>query len=400
MHRRAAECLAGAQHGAGKIRTVRRIGVVLCFEAEAVVFFAGLAAFSDHGAVEEISRVELDARLGRRDPHHAAAARLVRLRCERERAGIRIFRVIDHVAMIVAAGRAGHLREVPRERLRPLEIHRAACDRGDPAGRDARGVHGDVAARVHRDLMAEHVAFASAREVPVGVVREVQHRRLVGRGLVVEAQLVVVRERVGHCDGELAGVSLLAVGAHVGKAHAISVRERLRLPNARVESRRAAVEMVHAVVRRELILLSVECEFPECDAVREAPGRHAEMWMRHEVAVERVEAERDVRQRAAAIRRVHLHEARAPVRQLRAEVVVAVREDECVHRLTGGSFSKGFDFHAGWGCSARPVHSEQRRGRESVAEGRVNCKAREAGHRLVRGCWAASSYPPSFRVRM
>jgi hypothetical protein len=59
--------------------------------------------------------------------------------------------------------------------------------------------------------------------------------------------------------------------------------------------------------------------------------------------------------------------------------VVAVREDECVHRLTGGSFSKGFDFHAGWGCSARPVHSEQRRGRESVAEGRVNCKARSCG---------------------
>lgn len=64
--------------------------------------------------------------------------------------------------------------------------------------------------------MVEDAAFAG--EVPVGVVREVDHCGFVGGGGVVELELVIIVERVGDTGGERAGITFLAVGADVGEA--------------------------------------------------------------------------------------------------------------------------------------------------------------------------------------
>src|SRR5690242_3461174 len=65
---------AGAKDGAGELGLVRRVGIVLGFEAEGVVL---LEAARARAAVEKIAAVELYARLGRIDLHHASTRRLL-----------------------------------------------------------------------------------------------------------------------------------------------------------------------------------------------------------------------------------------------------------------------------------------------------------------------------------
>src|SRR6266481_9578211 len=58
------------QHSAGKLRFVRRVGIVLRFKAKAVVLLKAAGAWPP---IEKIAAIKLHARLGRIDLHQAAA---------------------------------------------------------------------------------------------------------------------------------------------------------------------------------------------------------------------------------------------------------------------------------------------------------------------------------------
>src|SRR5580698_701201 len=72
-----AEGLPWFQNRSREVRVIWGIRIMLSFKAQAKVFLVGMALFSDDGAVEEISRVELDSGLGGGNFHHAAAGRFV-----------------------------------------------------------------------------------------------------------------------------------------------------------------------------------------------------------------------------------------------------------------------------------------------------------------------------------
>src|ERR1035437_3539512 len=74
------ECLARLQDCCWKIRVIRRIRKVLGFEAESVAAFVDVALLSRDGAVEEVSRIELDPGLRGGDLQHAAAGGFVHAR--------------------------------------------------------------------------------------------------------------------------------------------------------------------------------------------------------------------------------------------------------------------------------------------------------------------------------
>ena len=63
-------------------------------------------------------------------------------------------------------------------------------DRRELAGRNQRVVDRRVAVGVERQHVAEDVARSRARQVEVAVMRQVDRRRLVGRRVVVDDQLV------------------------------------------------------------------------------------------------------------------------------------------------------------------------------------------------------------------
>jgi hypothetical protein len=76
FHRKLIHCrrlirLTRPQHDRRKLRLVDRIGKVLCFQAEAALFFVDGAAFA-FGVAHEIRGVELDAGLGGVCLHNSA----------------------------------------------------------------------------------------------------------------------------------------------------------------------------------------------------------------------------------------------------------------------------------------------------------------------------------------
>ena len=183
-----------------------------------------------------------------------------------------------------------------------------------------------------------------AREVEVGVLRQVDMRRLVGRRAVFDGELVARRQRVGDRCAQGARVAFLAIAAHVreGDADVAAALERLRAPHHLVEPLVAAVQVVVAIVGREVEVAAVDREAPFRDAVAVAADDGAEVARPCEVALEVVESQRDVAEAARAIARADRHQDRA-VRDrahLRA-VHVRQRED-----LDGGAVRRGAERRA------------------------------------------------------
>ena len=297
---------------------VDRVGERLRLKAErAVLLVDGSVLAGD--AVEEVARVELDARLVRPDFHDAARLRLHQDRREPE--PVLIGTLVEHEVVVVAAGivlGGGHRREVLADRLHHGEVERRSRHRRDLARGDERRVDRRVALRGEHQQVAEDVSGAVAREVPVGVVREVHDRRLVGGRAHVDLELVGVRQRVDDRRVDIARVALLAIGRAVGEgdARAGVGHLRLALPHHLVETLRAAVEVVRAVVGRERVLLAVDREAALGDAVRAAAGGAAEvLGARHIVRGARA-AEPHIVELAAGVGRLERHDDRAVVADL------------------------------------------------------------------------------------
>ena len=70
------------------------------------------------------------------------------------------------------------------------DIPRFLIHRFDPAGGDQRIVGRSVLVGDNRDLVAENIAFVVSRQIEVAVIGEVHGRGFVGRGGVVDAELV------------------------------------------------------------------------------------------------------------------------------------------------------------------------------------------------------------------
>jgi hypothetical protein len=92
------------------------------------------------------------------------------------------------------------------------------------------------------------------------MVGEVHVRRTMGARAVVEQELVAIGERIGHADVQGARVSLRAVGAEIREpdAPACGLRERRGLPHDPVEPAHTAVQMIRAVVPRQLVRSAVQ----------------------------------------------------------------------------------------------------------------------------------------------
>jgi hypothetical protein len=122
---------------------------------------------------------------------------------------------------------------------------------------------------------------AAFRQVPVGVVRDVDDSGFVGCGGVIEAEHVVIGEGVDDGGGERAGITFLAVGADVGETDrgALFAADDLGFPDDFVEASEPAVEVVGAVVGGQRVCPAVEGESAPGDAVGIAPDRGAEIGM-------------------------------------------------------------------------------------------------------------------------
>src|SRR5215218_10830360 len=195
--------LAGAQHGRREVGVVGRVGEVLGLQGETVALPVGAAAGPDHGAVEEVARVELDAGLVGEDLQYPPAARVLQPGRQLQPGAA----PVEHPVVVVAAADLELLEAVVTDPLtdpgRTGEVHRRAGHRVDGPRGDQGGVDRGVAAGPQAQLVVVDVARALTGQVPVGVVGQVDDRGGVGGRLVAHAQGVAVVEGVG--DGGVEG---------------------------------------------------------------------------------------------------------------------------------------------------------------------------------------------------
>ena len=104
--------------------------------------------------------------------------------------------------------------------------------------------------------MAENVPDAS--EVEITVVGEIHRRGTVGGASVINPQLISVRQRHHHSDGQVAGITFLAIWTVVSKFYSgFLAGQNLRCPQNFVKTRNATVEVVRAVVHGQLVFFPV-----------------------------------------------------------------------------------------------------------------------------------------------
>ena len=185
------------------------------------------------------------------------------------------------------------------------------------------------------------------------MLRQVDRGRLVGGGLVLDGQLVGVGEHVAHPRLHRPRVALLAVRAGAGEGDAGRTLQHLRAPDVLVEPAHAAVEMVRAVVRGELVGLSVEGEARLADAVAVAADDGAEVRVFLEIAVEGVEAQGHVGHGAGAIGHANRGDDRAIADRLDLDARL-VREGEGLDRRAVARLAERLSPHPGLSVAHRP----------------------------------------------
>ena len=145
----------------------------------------------------------------------------------------------------------------------------------------------------HRQLVIQDRAGVGAGQVEVAMVRQVDRRRLVGRGGVVDLDRVVGRHGVRHADGEVARESFLAIPAEVRQldGRAVGPETSSAFQTTLSKPFSPPCRRVGAVVEGQLVLVAVEREPALGDPVGDPAGDGPEMRVLGQVGVQRVEAE-------------------------------------------------------------------------------------------------------------
>src|SRR5258708_13466058 len=128
--------------------------------------------------------------------------------------------------------------------------------------------------------MMQNVAFAFARKIEIGMVRQVQHRVLVCRRRVVDLQFIAVRRpREHHLYREIARKSFLSIRAQIRELQRFAAlgSNLSRLPDFLVKSNNSAVERIVAVILRKRVRPPINREFSAPDAIPIPSHRLAEV---------------------------------------------------------------------------------------------------------------------------
>ena len=161
--------------------------------------------------------------------------------------------------------------------------------------------------------MVQDVAASRSGQVEIAVVGQVDQRRPIGHGRVINRQFIFLVQRIDDRNIKHTRIALVAVGTAMGEADGGKLSsagdspifvganigtvpgERLGLPNDAVEPPRAAVQVLLPVVERQTVLRPIELELTADDPKRDAADDAAEIRASRLVRFEIVEAEHDVR---------------------------------------------------------------------------------------------------------
>ena len=133
-----------------------------------------------------------------------------------------------------------------------------------------------VAVQLHD--MVPHLVLKST-QVEIGVIGERHRRRLVGRGMIRDPQLVRIVEPVFHRHPERAGVAFFAIRTGEGKRQDRITIDHFAagIPYPFIEALDAAMDVVGAVIGGDLVVPVRRGEFAILDATGVAPDQTAKV---------------------------------------------------------------------------------------------------------------------------
>lgn len=304
----------GTPHGLGEVRLVDRVGEILGFQAEgAVAAEIDAAGAIKPGGGEEVGRVELYSRLVREHFQDSAAAGFPHPRRQRQR----LAAAVQDEVVVVASRSQARLLDPLTDAVGRGEIQRGTRHGGEFPRRDQAGIHagGPVGGQDQFVVMDR----AAARKVEVAVVGQVDGGRPVGRGAIMDSDFVPLVERIGDGHLEVARVSLFAVDARVEELHGRLIGIHglpVHGPKPLVEADLAPVQVIGAVVDRQLVALAVNRELAQRNPVGHPAGDCPKERMPLEVTRQIVEPQDHVAHHSAAVRHVQFGDDQAIVGDL------------------------------------------------------------------------------------
>ena len=133
-------------------------------------------------------------------------------------------------------------------------------------------------------------------QIPVRVVNDIHDRGSVGCGRHLQTQFACRSERVGDHRSELPRIALVA-----GRRHQLQLEsrpliqeERRGFPKLLVESRRASVQVVVAVVLCQRVLFSIQFKGAASNPIGNAATRRATVRVFGHIAVECVKPQNNI----------------------------------------------------------------------------------------------------------
>ena len=249
-------------------------------------------------AVEMIGRVQLDPGLRGMAGHPAARIWLEDLRRQLQPATPSV----NDEVVVVALGSADVANPLA-DTVETAEVEGRACHGSNFARGNERGIRRGVMVGVDLKFVSQDIPVARARQVEIGVVRQVHHGGPVRLGAVGDEQLVLVIPRVRHGDVQMTGVTFLAIDAAIAEFGdgGAALDPRAGTPELRGESLSAAMDMIASLVGGDAHLLALQREPRTVDPIGVAADdrRGGQPPL---VGVHRVATEDDVGRLAGPIR--------------------------------------------------------------------------------------------------
>ena len=147
------------------------------------------------------------------------------------------------------------------------EIERCSLHGGFLAERNRNPVNRTIAVGIDIQDVILHRGchFLNTGQIEESMIRKVADCRFAGSSLIVDPELIVVGQTVGHLHFQFSGESLLAVGRCIAEHQCLGIR-LFALPHSGMKAF-ASVQTVGSLTHRHLVFLSVQHETGAGDTV-------------------------------------------------------------------------------------------------------------------------------------
>ena len=180
---------------------VGTIRIMLRLKTQTATLWIGDTPFSHETTIQEIARIELYTRLVGIYRHLDARSRVV----QRGSHGMDIAMGIEQPVVVIAASvdnlLVGGVVDTIAYASRGAEVERSVLHVGYFACHRHITIHRRVCLGIEIQYLIHDVAARVATEAEIAVVGEVDDGRTVGSGVVVNADSIIIGQRIGDLDG-------------------------------------------------------------------------------------------------------------------------------------------------------------------------------------------------------